>query len=349
MRGLVRLSMLATLATAAAGACSSQPRPWEQPHRGWQAVYSDHFVLYTESWFPVYRYVLDRLEDTHAGLSRVFFEDAPVSGIEVLLLSDEDYVALLGGYSSGMFFPRTPARDGLLVIRQSRHRSVIDTVVAHELVHKFIAARYPSMPAWLDEGIAEYLATLKVNEDEVQVGRLAPETETKPFGRQALVSLRELAHANGEVFHGEDAAPSYQTATAFVRWLLQPRAGGLDRTRWRRLVGAYRAGARVPDSPDAIMARVYPELSWTELQREVQAHEDRLGRASRYPIWVFPFQPLRRGHLETAPADLGYIKSLCQALRKPAGQLGGINRASDGGWRRPASEPTTRVRRDQRP
>jgi hypothetical protein len=307
-RGLRVLAVVAALALG----CGHAP-PWEQPHGGWQAISSEHFVLYTDSWFPTYRYVLNRLEDSYAGLSRAFFGSLDLPTIEVLLLTEGEYDELLGLGTAGMFVEGTAAANGLLVLRRSHHRNVLDEVAAHELVHRFIAAKYPSMPRWLNEGIADYLSTLRVTDDEVEVGRLSATTEAR--GRRFLTSLRELAHAGDEMFHGKDADVRYHAATEFVRWLLHPRADGLESTRWTRLVAAYGTGAYQTDTADAIMTRVYPELTWAQLQTEVQRHIDTIESSSRYPIWTFPFHPPTRRPFQARPADRGYVKGLCGALR----------------------------------
>jgi hypothetical protein len=162
---------LAALPALVSLACT-QPRPWDQPHAGWQAVSSQHFVLYTESWFLTYRYVLDRLEDSHDAIARLFFSGAEADRVEVLLLSGGDYEALLNNTRDGVFVTPSPAAGGLVIMRAVGLRQRLDATAVHELVHRLIAAKHPSMPPWLNEGIATYLQTLKVDDDELEVDYL---------------------------------------------------------------------------------------------------------------------------------------------------------------------------------
>jgi hypothetical protein len=308
------LSLLPTLALIVAQACGgcAHERPWEQPGERWRAVSSDHFVLYTERSFPTYRYYLNRLEDTYAGLSRAFFSGVEVPRVEVLLLSDEDYVARFRPETAGVFTVSTSAPGGLLVLRESPHRVVVHEVAAHELVHRFIEARYPSMPVWLNEGIASYLETIRVEGGEVQVGRLSALIDG--FKLSDLMPLRALALADHQTFHGKDEKAMYHSATEFVRFLLRPDAGGLEADRWSHMVGVYGVGGPRKETPDAVLKRVDPTLDWAGLQRQVAAHSETIDNGKKYPIWVFPFVPPPRADLRVEPADPRYIKSLCTAL-----------------------------------
>jgi hypothetical protein len=214
-----------------------------------------------------------------------------------------------------MFTRKTPAPHGLLVLRESRHRWMIDKIAAHELVHRFIAARYPAMPQWLEEGVATYLDTIVIDGQQAEVGRLW--SDRAGFADGGLQSLRQLAAQDVDRFYAEDMKRNYHAATEFVRWLLAPHRdgeGNLALVKWSRLVAPYGTGRRVQETPEAIMARVFPELGPAEVQKQVQAHIDGIDHASRYPIWVFPFHPLPRASLRTAPADRAYLESLCVAV-----------------------------------
>ena len=273
-------------------------------------------MLYTEAYFPVYRYVVGRLEETYAGLAGVFFPGVTVPPVETLLLSESDYTARLDPRTAGQFTRRTPAAHGLLVIRESRHRWEVDRYAAHELVHRFIAAKYPAMPVWLEEGVATYLDTIVIDGQQAEVGRLATLTAGREDG--SLRSLHQLATEDAGRFYGDDMSRNYHAATEFVRWLLAPHRdgeGNLGLTKWSRLMGPYAAGDTARDSPEQIAARVLPELGPAEVQAQVKAHMAGIDNASKYPIWVFPFPPLPRAGLTAAPADREYLKRLCAALQ----------------------------------
>jgi hypothetical protein len=276
-------------------------------------VSSEHFVLYTESWFLTYRYVLDRLEDSHDAIARLFFSGAEADRVEVLLLSGGDYEALLNNTRDGVFVTPSPAAGGLVIMRAVGLRQRLDATAVHELVHRLIAAKHPSMPPWLNEGIATYLQTLKVDDDELEVGRLLTPRASRT-GSRPVMPLHQLVATEQQRFaHDDESELLYHSASEFVRWLLRPQGPGPLLERWGRLVAPYAAGATVDESPEQIAARVFPGLPGASPQASVQSYTDSTDQSSRYPIWFFPFKPRPRNTLRAVPVDADYLKRLCRA------------------------------------
>lgn len=92
------------------------------------------------------------------------------------------------------------------------------------------------------------------------------------------------------------------------------RPGGAAE-RWAKLTGSYGRGVRRQETPDEVMARVFPELTWPEIQAQVQAHRDLQRRSPVSRTWVLRSQ--RRpapGPVRAAPADRDYVKGLCLDL-----------------------------------
>src|SRR5688572_25878075 len=93
------------LAAVLVGGCAHKPL-WDRIDSSWQTVTSEHFVLHTDLWQYKYSDVIERLEDVHAALSVSLFRNARVPVVQSLLLSNEDYEALVGTPTAGMFLPR---------------------------------------------------------------------------------------------------------------------------------------------------------------------------------------------------------------------------------------------------
>jgi hypothetical protein len=306
------LLVLATLALGAAG-CGHTPL-WERVDSDWKTVSSEHFTLHTNARSATYSEVLDRLEEVHAALSVTLFEQVAVPGVEALLLSGEDYLRLLGDSTGSIFASGEGLEDGLLVIRDVGDHEYLEKIAAHEIVHRFIAAQYPLMPVWLDEGIASYLETIRVRSHEVIIGIQEPRA-TRDLGIGALQSLQGLAHARREQFHKQEhRRDNYHTAQAFVHWMLHARGGHRASASWTKLVGVYGPDGNRDETPDDVMARLFPELTWPEIQASVQADADHIAQARTQNVWLSRFERPARASLRVAPADIARVKRLCHTL-----------------------------------
>lgn len=65
-------------------------------------------------------------------------------------------------------------------------------VVFHEYVHLLLNGNFPPMPAWFDEGFAEYFTTLKVSDREIDFG-LVPDAEANALAGQWMDTSQILA------------------------------------------------------------------------------------------------------------------------------------------------------------
>jgi hypothetical protein len=154
-------------------------QPLVPPERGgsaWIEVTSVHFVLKTDLDVGAARDASATLEEMFAALSDWGFpsEDKPKFRIDVVWFrSIRDFQALTSQMAAGRFYPAGlhdfEARPITLLggaFVQSTRESL-----QHELTHWFVHYYYPQAPRWLDEGLAQYMETLAIEERTVVIGR----------------------------------------------------------------------------------------------------------------------------------------------------------------------------------
>lgn len=294
-----------------------RPHPWDQPHPGWKTFRTPHFVVHTDVRPSAQNAVLDRLEETRAALGTIVFPEVDPGLVEVLLLSERDFVALLGEEKGGVFISEVGALGGVLVVRDGGDPDKLVRTTAHELTHRFLAEGYPALPPWLSEGIAGYLETMDVRGAEVVFGLAAPRGPSGSPGTPTLLSLRELAHADHDAFYRGPSESKYEAAHVFIHWLLHGRdldGWAPSQARWKTLLSPYRRGAPSDEGPDGVMARVLPQLTWTEIQARAETHARRLWGSSIPMIYVVPFSPPAAPTPAVAPARPAEVKTLARTV-----------------------------------
>src|SRR3954469_1059145 len=174
-------STLAGLAVLAAVGCAHAPasRPSETH---WVELTSRHFTLRTDLSRRQGRAPLADFEGGYGTLESVAFSgDAPRDRIDVVLFSDEEgFRKLAPAGAAGYFMPRQPDDpDPRPTIAIHGRMLIAGTLVEatqrrfrHELTHRFLDHRLRWSPPWLEEGIAEYYSTLKVQGGDAIVGTL---------------------------------------------------------------------------------------------------------------------------------------------------------------------------------
>jgi hypothetical protein len=96
----------------------------------------------------------------------------------------------------------TRARNGTIDLGPRVTRDVFEAVLGHELVHMILFQKYKdAIPKWLEEGLANFLATRKRSVDYAWLSR------------QKLLPVRSLHHPFND---GIDPRYHYQAATAVM-------------------------------------------------------------------------------------------------------------------------------------
>jgi hypothetical protein len=175
-------SALVGLVVAAVGCAHAPALPQSPATPHWIELTSRHFTLRTDLARGQARAALADFEGVYGTLETVAFQgDAPRDRIDVVLFSDEgDFRRLAPRGAAGYFMPRqvddpdpqpTIAIHGRMLIAGT----LVETTqrrFRHELTHRFLDHRLRWTPPWLEEGLAEYYSTLKVESGDAVVGTL---------------------------------------------------------------------------------------------------------------------------------------------------------------------------------
>jgi hypothetical protein len=174
----------------------------------------------------------------------------------------------------------------------------VDQTFVHEVVHAMIHRSFDVAPAWLDEGLAQYLSTLRLEEGRAILGDPIPGAAAVPSS--LLPSVRELTLAEPSRFHAHEidsvtAARYYAGAWALVHLFENgPVAYG---ARFRAFANALKDGKTADDAWRAAMAG----LDETTLQSEYVTHaRTSAGRLIERRVTTLPQSSVKLHAMTTA-------------------------------------------------
>lgn len=203
MRRFVPLLLLAGLAPGA--------RAGDKPG-AWTEVTSPHFVVLSDGGERMARQAATEFETVRAAFGQRVQQlrlDGETPTTIFALKSESSMKKLLPAFwakrggmrPSGVFFhashgaPGQGERKNYAVVRMDMDASNRHTVF-HEYVHELIQLNYKRpLPAWLNEGIAEFYGNCEVSGLDVTVGRANPDTGFY-LRRHAMIPLPELLGPN---------------------------------------------------------------------------------------------------------------------------------------------------------
>jgi hypothetical protein len=252
----------------------------------WETARSQHFLVHTDAGRGAIQDTIRRFEDTYEALKATFFESVEVPTVEALVFGDStEYDAVAGRGSAVKFLPGLGATGSLLIVRHSESPTALDSVVAHELAHRFVDAAHPALPNWLDEGLASYLESVDVRGDEVRFGA-ASRRSNHGFSTVAGVSFATLVRVKPETLYGNEASYYYSAAWALVHYLMNGRGGAL-RPRVGALLNAVEAATRQGRVADAAFTDIYRRRTGapTGNRLRVVRPSDAAARASDRSSW----------------------------------------------------------------
>lgn len=264
---------LAGLALVAVGCAHQAPLFHEPTPRQWVELTSRHFVLRTDLSRRQARAALADFEGVYGTLQKVAFSgDSPRERIDVILFSDElGFKQLAPRGAAGYFMPRQPDDpDPEPTIVIHGRMLIAGTLVEstqrrfrHELTHRFLDHRLRWSPPWLEEGLAEYYSTVKVEGHDAIVGTL-PNTKLFRVDIHLISSLvqgladdrvelsavptaTQLLSADYPTFHDPAHELAYYAgAWTFVHMLLNGSYGYTS--RFNRFMDMLAAGATPPEA-----------------------------------------------------------------------------------------------------
>jgi tetratricopeptide (TPR) repeat protein len=226
-----RASMVLAYASLVTIGCAA---PLTGPAAGgapWTEVRSAHFNLRTDLELGEARAVLGSVEQVYDVFKRVAFpsEADPHDRIDVTVFARAaDYKAIAPPTANAYFTTALPhdLEPSPTVVMHGGLDDDKRRVLQHELTHFFVHQAFGGVPAWFNEGLAEYYSTVTVHEGHAYVGLARPDRHVNlvraaPWkgGRdnevwvpiQALPTPARLLSMNQETFYargseGPDAA-----------------------------------------------------------------------------------------------------------------------------------------------
>lgn len=180
MKHLVAPAILLSLAIAGNG-CSPVRDPLTCSAKGgpvWRRLSTKHFVLHTDLEAQYARTMAADFIRMYETLAFVMQRPPNTSAIPVEIVVFErrsDFYEVEGmNRSSGAYF--TPWLKGdleptpVVVMHDEVLREEVRDTFQHEIAHRFLHERFVRLPPWLDEGLAQYYATMHVEEGRAYIG-----------------------------------------------------------------------------------------------------------------------------------------------------------------------------------
>jgi tetratricopeptide (TPR) repeat protein len=201
----------------------------------WIEVRSDHFRLFSSASADRTHDVVEALEQFRTVLDQVMpgasVEDTRKTTVFVFG-STESY----GPYNLRTSSGEASAASGFCARSPYGYTIAIDAtpgrsyrqMIYHEYVHQHLFQRFPGLPIWLHEGLAEYFSTLTVDEGRARLG-FAPQRHLDWLHTNEAPRAYVLMTATAESVKYseiERAGPFYAGSWLLAHYLLQDEGAG---------------------------------------------------------------------------------------------------------------------------
>jgi hypothetical protein len=167
--------------------------------------------------------------------------------------------------------------------------------IFHEYVHFLFHSRGLSLPAWLDEGMADVFSTLRVDAKSAEYGRpkelyvlLLQQGSTRP-----LQELLQVTHGSADYNEEMRATMFYAQAWAFTHYLLC----GTDRSNLEKLVRYLRVLENPLTDPLAAFTEIFGS-NWSKLDFDLRSYLE----GGRYYQRRVPARPIDEAAVKLRPA-----------------------------------------------
>lgn len=292
----------------------------------WVEVKSPHFVAYSDAGEAQARLMLREFEEIREVFLNVFpgiQVDAPKPTI-LIVTRDEasmkrftprEFEGRNPKRNAGLFFACPDRNYALLRMDATRHSEQPFEVLFHEFTHGILRMNFPAMPAWMDEGIADFYGATEIRKDRVLIGKV-------PLGRLAalrsgtllpLETLFKVDHASPHYQEGDKTGQFYAQSWALMHYLfLDEQAAGLFRkylAAFDRLQDPVAAGRECFGNLEAFLATL---AAYTRRSSFRYLNYDLSAR--------FGDQELRSRGLDAASALVIRGEFLQMAKQEPAGE-----------------------------
>jgi tetratricopeptide (TPR) repeat protein len=189
----------------------------------WTRVRSKNFILVGNAGEKDIRQVANRLEqfrDVFTRLLSLAKFDSPVPTTVIVFKSMNSYKPFNPkGYAG--YFQKGPDVNYITLAADERESAF--AVIYHEYVHIMLDNTTGNLPAWFNEGLAEYYSTFLIEDDiKVHVGELIPDhLHTLNKGKlYPLKTLFAVNHDSPEFDEGKKRGMFYAESWALVHYLM---------------------------------------------------------------------------------------------------------------------------------
>lgn len=180
----------------------------------------------------------------------------------------------------GGYFLPAPDRNYMVMGAPGGSDEYARMVVLHEFTHYIVHRNVTDIPLWLDEGLAEYYATLKIDKDRIVIG-LPPTHRLKVLRTTTLLPLEQMlsAQASAKLFKDTTFTERfYAQSWALVHYLT---LGGRGKRQGQ--AGAYVAGLQRGLTVEAAFKGAFG-CGFDDLEKELRTYVD----AFQFPMLGVP-------------------------------------------------------------
>jgi hypothetical protein len=277
-----RSTLLVALAVGLGAACvPTTVVRTDLAERRWYAVETSHVTLYTDLDAARADDLARNIEIRHRVLGEIYAgmlapgRSLPSARIVVVHLeSCLDLRPLWGDDISGQAAITADFVRRRTVLTCEERHDFTDVIVTHELAHQMNVHFFPTLPPWLEEGLATYVQSLFIDRDRIVLGDYPLTHHKRGVRRPDLGALRAMAH---DEFRALD--DNYLSAWRAVHML----ATGSDdyRQRFQRLLRGIGDGTAAAAAWDA----AFGDLPQDRLDAEYRTHFQR----GHHDTWVMPY------------------------------------------------------------
>ena len=283
----------------------------------WTKASTDHIELYTSSKTQPGLKLLRRLENTRRILQSVMgFEDAENRQTSFRLKviafgSNAGYAAYRSNSAASAYYLEGPNCSYLVL-----GPDCLDdyAITVHEYAHHLLHRRYRSLPAWLDEGLAEVYSSIEEKNGEIRVGLPLDDRLASLENNGFLLDLPSLFQVRDESFaslrHTGARSRFYAESWLLTHMLrFSPEYSG----GFAALLGDVTAG----ESPEGALLDVYGK-SVVQVQKNLDGYL----RRKKLPTGTFRLKPprYRVPELSAKTMDTAELQSILAELRVALGR-----------------------------
>lgn len=185
----------------------------------WNEIDSQHFGVRTDLPIAEAHKIIAEFETIYiqfqAALDRYVPGDAVPPRTDVILFAREADLAALRSDVAG-WFSLEHGRPTIVVAAGPNQRELFQ----HELAHRLMVRRLTAIPAWISEGLSDYLSSARVVDGQLELGAIPRTRQLKPdWLRYLPVPDRIVRVSNYEFHHPEWIDVYYPAAWLLVHFL----------------------------------------------------------------------------------------------------------------------------------